>query len=65
MIEVYRTDAAQVRGDRVAADAVPAEAVWIDLINPSKAEEQAVERLCANWRSDVSLADARGARSHP
>ncbi|KQT66222.1 MULTISPECIES: magnesium transporter CorA family protein [unclassified Aureimonas] len=47
MIEVYRADATQVRGDRVAADAIPDEAIWIDLINPSKQEEQAVERLCA------------------
>ncbi|KQT45230.1 magnesium transporter [Aureimonas sp. Leaf454] len=47
MIEVYRADAAQIRGDRVDADAVPADAIWIDLINPTKEEEQAVERLCA------------------
>ncbi|MBC8129790.1 MAG: magnesium transporter CorA family protein [Rhizobiaceae bacterium] len=48
MIEVYRSDeAGQMRAERVAAEALPAEAVWIDLINPTKTEERAVELLCA------------------
>ena len=47
MIDVYRSDAAaHVRAESVAFDAIPPNAIWIDLLNPSKDEERAVERFC-------------------
>lgn len=48
MIEIYRADElGQMRAERVAADEIPLDAVWIDLISPTKAEEHGVELLCA------------------
>ncbi|MEF2550495.1 magnesium transporter CorA family protein [Aurantimonas sp. A2-1-M11] len=35
-----------MRAATVASDAIPAEAVWIDLLNPAPDEVSAVERLC-------------------
>ena len=47
MIRAYVPEEARIREITVEADALPANAVWIDVINPSRAEELAVERLCA------------------
>ena len=48
MIEVYRSDdAAHMRAEHVPADAIPRNAIWIDLLNPTRDEERAVERLCS------------------
>ncbi|BDA86012.1 magnesium transport protein CorA [Aureimonas sp. SA4125] len=48
MLEIYRSDpSGHMRAERIDGDAVPPDAIWLDLINPSKAEERLVERLCA------------------
>ncbi|KQT86378.1 magnesium transporter [Aurantimonas sp. Leaf443] len=47
MIEVYVPRGSHMRSERVAADAIPPECVWIDLTNPTREEEAAVEALCA------------------
>jgi magnesium transporter len=49
MLEVYRADAtAQMHAERVDEGAgIPPDAIWIDMINPTKAEELLVEAMCA------------------
>jgi magnesium transporter len=49
MIEVYRADAmAQMHAERVdPVEGIPPDAIWIDMINPTKAEEHMVEAMCA------------------
>jgi magnesium transporter len=49
MIEIYRADAmAQMHAERVnPGESIPPDAIWIDLISPTKAEERMVETMCA------------------
>lgn len=46
MIRAYVPDDIQIRAMTVEAGSVPAEAIWIDVINPTREEELAVETLC-------------------
>ncbi|WP_182084980.1 magnesium transporter CorA family protein [Aureimonas sp. ME7] len=47
MIDAYTVFGSQVRRhSTLGADDIPPEAVWIDLRNPTRDEEQAIERLC-------------------
>lgn len=46
MIDAYTIHGTQVRRHSVTFDALPPEAVWIDMRNPSREEERAVEQLC-------------------
>jgi magnesium transporter len=48
MLEIYRSDpSGHMRAERIDGDVIPADAIWIDLINPSKAEERVVERFAS------------------
>ncbi len=46
MIRAYVPEDNQVRAIVVGADSVPEHALWIDLVQPTREEELAVERLC-------------------
>lgn len=46
MIEAYVPTGARMRAVRASPDAIPAEAVWIDLLDPRPDEIAAVEQLC-------------------
>ncbi|WP_418884958.1 magnesium transporter CorA family protein [Aurantimonas endophytica] len=46
MIRAYVPEDNQMRAMTADATAVPADAIWIDVINPTREEELAVERLC-------------------
>lgn len=44
---MYRSDeSGQMRVERIAADAILQDALWIDLVNPTREEERAVEAFC-------------------
>ncbi|NDV85809.1 magnesium transporter [Aurantimonas aggregata] len=47
MIRAYVPEEAQIRAVTADANSVPADAIWIDVINPSREEELAVEALCS------------------
>ena len=46
MIEAYTPSGRFMRPRSVQGDAIPAEAVWLDLLNPTADDVSAVERLC-------------------